>query len=52
MEQEQKSLVNIPDSFKKIIVVRDNIQPWQNEKGITVVSIYDFLLKDNILELC
>lgn len=52
MEQEQKSLVNIPDSFKKIIVVRDNIQPWQNEEGITVVSIYDFLLKDNILELC
>lgn len=52
MEQEQKSLVNIPDSFKKIIVVRDNIQLWQNEEGITVVSIYDFLLKDNILELC
>ena len=52
MEQEQKSLVNIPDSFKKIIVVRDNIQPWQNEEGITVISIYDFLLKDNILELC
>lgn len=52
MEQEQKSLVNIPDSFKKIIVVRDNIQSWQNEEGITVVSIYDFLLKDNILELC
>ena len=52
MEQEQKSLVNIPDSFKKIIVVRDNIQPWQNEEGITIVSIYDFLLKDNILELC
>ncbi len=51
MEQEQKSLVNIPDSFKKIIVVRDYTQLWQNEEGINIVSIYDFLLKDNILNL-
>jgi hypothetical protein len=52
MDQEQKSLVNIPDSFKKIIVVRDYVQSWQNEEGVTIVSIYDFLLKDNILEIC
>ena len=51
MQQEQKSLVNIPDSFKKIIVVRDYVRMWQNEEGITIVSIYDFLLKDNILDL-
>lgn len=51
MEQEQNSLVNIDDSFKKIIVVKDRIKTWRNEKGIVIISIMDFLLDSNSLEL-
>ena len=49
--QEQKSLVHIGDSFKKIIVVKDRIKLWRNEEGIAVMGIMDFLLKPNSLEL-
>lgn len=51
MEQEMKSLVNIDDSFKKIIVVRNKIKLWRNEKGIVIMDIFDFLLNLNSLEL-
>ena len=51
MEQEQNSLVRIGDSFKKIIVVKDRIKLWRNEKGIVVMSIMDFLLNPNSLDL-
>ena len=51
MQQEQKSLVHIGDSFKKIIVVKDRIKLWRNEEGIAVIGIMDFLLKPNSLEL-
>lgn len=50
-EQEQHSLLYTEDFFKKIIVVRDNIIPWHNEKGILIIGIKDFLLKENSLEL-
>lgn len=51
MQQEQKSLVNIGDSFKKIIVVKDRIKLWRNEEGIVVMGIMDFLLNHNSLDL-
>ena len=51
MEQEQNSLVRIDDSFKKIIVVKDRIKLWRNEKGIVVMGIMDFLLKPDSLDL-
>ncbi len=51
MEQEQKSLINIGDSFKKIIVVKDNIKTWRNEHGIVVMGIMDFLLDSNSLDV-
>ena len=51
MQQEQNSLVNIGDSFKKIIVVKDNIKLWRNENGVVMMSIFDFLLKQNSLDL-
>ena len=51
MEQEQNSLVRIDDSFKKIIVVKDRIKLWRNEKGIVVMDIIDFLLNPNSLDL-
>ena len=51
MEQEQNSLVHIDDSFKKIIVVKDRIKLWRNEKGIVVMDIIDFLLNPDSLDL-
>ena len=49
--QEKASLVNVNDSFKKIILVKDIINVMRDENGITTMSIYDFLLKENSLEL-
>lgn len=51
MNQEQESLVRVSDSFKKIIITSTNSPLWRNEQGITIMSIYDFLLHDNSLEL-
>ena len=50
MEQEQASLINVPDSFKKIIVVESGMPLWRNEQGITIMNIYDFLLDRNSLD--
>lgn len=49
--QEKASLVNVVDSFKKIILVKDVMNVTRDEDGITTMSIYDFLLKENSLEL-
>ena len=51
MEQEKNSLVRISDSFKKIIIVKDNIKLWRNEDGILVIGIQEFLLNQNSLDL-
>ena len=50
MEQEQRSLVKIDDSFKKIIITKDTPTPTYNEAGIIVMNAYDFLLDGNSLE--
>lgn len=44
MEQEKRSLKLVDDSFRKIIVVGEHTKSWSDEKGIQIVSIYDFLL--------
>jgi predicted AAA+ superfamily ATPase len=49
--QEKASLINVNDSFKKIIVVKDVVNVTRDEDGITTMSIFDFLLKENSLEL-
>lgn len=49
--QEKASLLNVKDSFKKIVIVKDIINVKRDEDGITTMSIYDFLLKENSLEL-
>ena len=49
--QESRSLTNINDSFKKIIVVKDHIMPRRNEEGILTIGILDFLLKENSLDM-
>ena len=51
MQQESNSLLRIDDSFKKIIVVKDTPRPWYTEDGILVISIYDFLLHENSLDM-
>lgn len=47
--QETASLMNIDDSFKKIIIVKDNIKPKRNEEGIVTIGMFDFLLNTNSL---
>ncbi len=51
MEQEQKPLIPIWDSFKKIIVVKDRIKRWYNENGVLIMGLEDFLLMPNSLDL-
>ncbi len=48
-EQEQKSLLGISDSFKKIIIVKDISRSHYNENGIYLMSLFDFLLKPDSL---
>ena len=50
-QQEKASLLQVRDSFKKIIVVKDVVNVTRDENGITTMSIYDFLMKENSLEL-
>lgn len=47
--QESASLHNIDDSFKKIIIVKDNIKPKRNELGIVTIGLFDFLLNQDSL---
>lgn len=51
VRQEENSLRNIDDSFKKIIILGESTPVIRNEYGITIISIYDFLLNENSLEL-
>jgi hypothetical protein len=50
-EQETRPFINIADSFKKIIVVRDDIKPWITEEGILIIGIIEFLLNSNSLDI-
>ena len=43
-EQEEKSLLHINDSFKKIIVVRNNIKKWKDDKGTLFLGLKEFLI--------
>lgn len=49
-KQEVNSLNRIDDSYTKIVVVRDNVLPWTDDKGVQYINIEDFLL-DKINEL-
>lgn len=49
--QEEASLRNVDDSFKKIVIVGEHTPVLHNDAGITTISIYDFLLNPNSLEL-
>lgn len=49
--QETRPLRNIEDSFKKIIVVRDDIKHWITEEGVLIIGIIEFLLNSNSLDI-
>ena len=51
VEQESASLLKVDDSFKKIIIVGEECPITRNQQGITTIGIYDFLLRENALEL-
>ena len=51
MEQEQRSLVNTGDGFKKIIITKNAVAPLYNDEGILVMSVYDFLLNPDSMEI-
>ncbi|MCM1317751.1 MAG: ATP-binding protein [Bacteroides sp.] len=51
LRQEEASLHRIDDSFKKIIIVGEETPVLRTESGISIISVYDFLLNENSLEL-
>lgn len=51
MEQEQRSLMLTGDFFKRIIITKDTPAPYYNENGVLIMSVYDFLLNENSLEI-
>ena len=51
MEQEQRSLMLTGDFFKRIIITKDTPAPYYNEKGVLIMSVYDFLLDENSLDI-
>ena len=50
MYQEERPLLKIYDSFKKMIVVQNNVMPWYNENGTLVMSLRQFLTDENSLK--
>ena len=50
-KQEMGSLLRINDSFKKIIIVKEDIKPWRDENGILTMGLLDFLMNADSLEL-
>lgn len=51
LSQECNSLRNIADGFKKIIIVRDNVNPWYTDDGVLILGLYDFLLDASSLAI-
>ena len=50
-EQEKRPLLKVGDSFRKLVIVRDNIGVRRDEKGITTIGLRKFLLDPNSLEI-
>ena len=48
--QEERPLNAVPDSFKKIIVVRNRVKPWHNDQGVLVVGLTDFLTDPTLID--
>lgn len=50
MAQEQRPFSNVPDSFRRVMIVKDAASPWYNEQGTLIVGLNDFLFDASILE--
>ena len=50
-QQEINSLKRVGDSFKKIVVVKDNILPWHDDNGILYIGIERFLLEESAMDI-
>lgn len=50
-KQEIRSLKRVGDSFKKIVVVKDNIIPWHDDDGILYIGIEQFLLDESAMDM-
>lgn len=50
-EQELNSLKRIDDSFQKIVIVKDDIMPYRDGKGIYFIGLFQFLMSDKIVAI-
>lgn len=41
--QEERPLLNVDDSFDKVMIVRESVNPWRDEKGVLTIGVLDFL---------
>ena len=51
MYQETRSLLAVSDSFRKVVIVKDNIKPWHTEEGILILGLFDLLLNPDSINL-
>ena len=49
-EQELKPLKRIDDSFQKIVIVKDDIMPYRDEKGIYYTGLFQFLTSEKVID--
>ncbi|MDE6009501.1 MAG: ATP-binding protein [Muribaculaceae bacterium] len=49
MIQETNSFRNISDSFKRVLIVKDETTPYRNDEGILIIGLYDFLLNPGLM---
>ena len=49
-KQEKRPLYNIDDSFKKIVITKNSLHQIQDEKGIIIIDLFDFLMQKDIVE--
>jgi predicted AAA+ superfamily ATPase len=49
-QQEYNSFRNIPDSFKKIVIVNGSSKPWRNDEGYVIMGMKYFLLNNDSLD--
>ncbi len=51
LKQEQRSLINTGDGFKKIIITKDAVAPLYNDEGVLMMNVYDFLLNQDSMDI-
>ena len=49
-QQEKRSLYYIGDTFKKIVVTKNGLNPYRDENGVVVMDVFDFLMDEGSLE--